>query len=342
MVQRTFYAFDNESMTIDASSPIGSMGDPILNHAGSQTGSIFVFNGGFLPEQITLEDTSSDTDMFDDDELSDHQITDGGSLIANGTYVESESYHYLRALDSYGNPTGPVITITVFSKGGDNYDVWGMATDTPLTVGTLYQKSSGSIHGDSPYASFVACFARGTLVKTPDGRVPVEDICIGDRVWTSEEPNACVKWVGSFQASAQGKMAPVVFAPGSVGNTEQLVVTPQHRMLVEGFSTEYLFGRERVLVSAKHLVGLKGVTWGEDRAITYHHIMFENHRIMEAGGTLSESFHPGKFTVSALEKPVRDELFAMFPELDNDLGSYGPTAEYCLKSPEAQVLLSQI
>jgi len=42
----------------------------------------------------------------------------GRGLVANGTQVESESYHFLRGLDDAGNQTGPTITVNAFSQNG--------------------------------------------------------------------------------------------------------------------------------------------------------------------------------------------------------------------------------
>lgn len=54
----------------------------------------------------------------------------------------------------------------------------------------------------------VPCFARGTLIATDRGQVPVEDLARGDRVVTSDHGFQKVRWIGSQTVRAEGKMAP--------------------------------------------------------------------------------------------------------------------------------------
>lgn len=118
MVSRSFAAFDNEAFTIASGSSDGVPGTPINNNSSTPAGRIYEFKAGFPYQTITLDDTSNTPDVFDDDDENNHVITDGGTLVGAGTEVESESYHYFRLLDDNGDPTGPRITITVFSRDG--------------------------------------------------------------------------------------------------------------------------------------------------------------------------------------------------------------------------------
>ncbi len=105
MVARTFLAFDNESLTITARSPSGTPGDPIINNSSTPDGTIFEYSAG-AAQQITVDDTGGDPDTFDDDQSGSHTVLDGGSLVANGNGVESESIIVLHALDVNGNQVG--------------------------------------------------------------------------------------------------------------------------------------------------------------------------------------------------------------------------------------------
>ena len=59
--------------------------------------------------------------------------------------------------------------------------------------------------------------------------------------------------------------------------------------------------------------------------VTYVHILFDQHEIIYAEGAPSESFHPGKQALSALEAPVREELFRIMPNLRWHAGEGGRT-----------------
>ena len=113
MVLRTFIAVDNEAFTQVAGNPGGNAGDAIINNSDTPIGWVFEYQGD-TPQTIELDDTFR-RNRFDDDEESDHVITDGGSLVANGTEVESESLHIFEELDSNGNPTGNTVNALISS-----------------------------------------------------------------------------------------------------------------------------------------------------------------------------------------------------------------------------------
>ena len=116
MVLRTSFAVDNEAFTQVAGNPGGTAGDAIINNSDTPVGWIFEYQGG-APQTIELDDTRQ-RNRFNDDEESDHVITDGGTLVANGTEVESESLHVFEELDSSGNPTGNTVNVWVFFPRG--------------------------------------------------------------------------------------------------------------------------------------------------------------------------------------------------------------------------------
>lgn len=315
MVARSFRAFDSEAFLIDGNSPFGSPGDPIINNSSTPDGTIFEFQSGFTRQDIVLDDTGGDDDEFEDGNPSGHIITQGSGIVANGTGVEAESVIFVRALDENDNQTGPTIRLTVFSQGGNVSDVWGFSADNFLSAGTRYVKTSGSNNGTSEYEDFIPCFVAGTRIRTPDGAALVENLNPGDRVWTQRNPAASVRWVGSTEVVGSGALAPVRFEAGSVGSNHDLLVSPQHRMVVSGAGTELLFSSQTVLVPAIHLVGLPGVTRYETNLVTYVHLMFDQHEIVEANGRLTESFFPGDHALRAAGSDLRNELLGLFPEL---------------------------
>lgn len=341
MVARTVLAFDSEALLVSANPNGGpAIGSSIINNSDTPNGTIFTYQPGFGAVVITVDDTNGggDVDVFNDDDTGNHSIIDGAGLVANGQVVESESLIQIRALDGNGDPVGPVIDLYVFSQGGTTSDVWGFATDATLTPGVQYQKVDGSNNGDSLYVDFV-CFARDALIRTPTGALPVQDIRPGDKVWTMGDPEAVVRWVGSKTIFATGAAAPVVFEVGAIGNTTPLVVSQQHRVLLRNAQANVLFGEEEVLAPAHSLLGLKGVRIAEGATVTYHHIMFGAHEIVESDGVLTESFYPGPTALSALDEAAQDELLSLFPELVGQ-AAFGPTAAYTLKPFEAEALVS--
>ncbi|MEM1065160.1 MAG: Hint domain-containing protein [Pseudomonadota bacterium] len=333
MVLRTFFAFDNASLLIDPSSPSGSPGSPVVNNSSTPNGTIFTYQSGFSAQSITLDDTFRGG-RFDDDREEDHVITDGGGLVANGTEVEAESIIELRALDSGGSPTGPTITLTVLSQNGNFADIWGFATDQFLTPGTTYVKVAGSNTGTTRYNTFAVCFAAGTRLRTPNGSRAVEALETGDLVWTLEDPAAPVARILVSLGDGQGARAPVKIAAGALGNRETIRVSAQHRIRIDLPEAELFFGTSPWLVPAIHLVGAPGVTRAPCDEVTYYHVVFDGHRIVDAAGLLSESFYPGANGLGTLAAMTRFELQSMFPET-------APAAP-SLKAHEARLLTAAL
>jgi serralysin len=113
-------------------------------------------------------------------------------------------------------------------------------------------------------------------------------------------------------------------------------VSPQHRVLFGGAVCELHFGAEEVLVPAIQLVGRHGI--GQRlQPVTYVHLMFDRHQIVQTHAMWSESYQPGERTLEGMPDPQRDELLRLFPELAVP-GSY-PAARMTLKGYETRVLL---
>lgn len=323
MVQRQFAAFDNEAFVVDPSSPSLVAGSAIINNSNTPVGTIFNFTSGFEYQSIILEDTSADPDVFNDDQPGQHTITEGRGLVANGTQVESESYHFLRALDANGNLTGDTITITVFSQGGNFSNIWGMAADAELQDGVRYQKIGGSNNGDSLYESFVPCFTPGSVVSTPKGLILVEDLQVGDRVMTRDNGLQTVRWIGQKDVShstlaRDARFRPVRIRKGALGAgmpIHDMMVSPNHRMLITGAHLSVNFGEDEMLIAAKHLVGLPGIDVVAEAPVTYLHLLCDRHEVLMVDGTWTESFQPGEYAMNGLASDQAREVFALFPEL---------------------------
>jgi hypothetical protein len=334
MALRTFFAVDNEAFTQVAGNPGGTAGDAIINNSDTPNGWIFEYQGG-APQTIELNDTRQRS-RFNDDEPGDHVITDGGSLVANGTEVESESVHVFEELDSSGNPTGNTVNVWVFSKGGVTQDIWGIGFDEPLKPGVQYVKLSGSNDGTSRYNRFVPCFCSGTPILTVDGWVNVEELRPGDRIWTRDADDAVIRWVGTTETDGSGDMAPIRVGANVFGNHGQVFISPRHRVLVEDYRLELLTGHEAALIPAKHLVGINGIGISPRDRVSYVHFMLGRHAVVNSNGLLSESFFPGDVAIKGLARETKRELFALFPELESgEVSSFASLAAPCLSSVEA-------
>lgn len=190
----------------------------------------------------------------------------------------------------------------------------------------------------------IPCFALGTIVETPAGPRPVESIRPGDLVRTLDAGPQVVRWVGRrglglSDVIANPALQPVELAQGALGPMvpdRTLTVSPQHRVLLSGSRCELLFGECEVLVPAIHLVGLAGVRQCL-APVTYVHLMFDRHQIVQTHGVWSESFQPGELVLGSMPDPQREELLELFPDLAR--AETFPAARATLKSHETRVLL---
>jgi Hint domain len=204
-----------------------------------------------------------------------------------------------------------------------------------------YTASNGS-NSDTGYVTVdsVPCFVAGTRIETPDGPVAVEDIQPGDLVMTRDEGPQPVRWSGRRHVEAQGDLAPIHIRAGTFGQHDDLLVSPQHRVLVRDSLAELLFGEGEVLVAAKDLLNDHSVVRRCGDQVTYVHLMFDQHQIIFSEGLETESFLPGPQTTNCLEQPIVDEICEIFPELDPATGQgYGSSARRTLRKFEALLLL---
>jgi hypothetical protein len=172
----------------------------------------------------------------------------------------------------------------------------------------------------------VPCFTFGTMIATPQGEVAVERLALGDKVFTRDNGVQAVRWIGSRKltgAEVSAKFRPVLIRAGVLGNgmpERDLLVSPNHRILITNSMVEMLFEEREVLVAAKHLTHLEGIDQVETDSVTYVHIMFDRHEVVLSDGAWSESFQPGDMTLASMGKAQRAEIFELFPELREKAG----------------------
>jgi len=205
-----------------------------------------------------------------------------------------------------------------------------------------------SHHRDDDPEVQITCFAAGTLIDTPEGPVRIERLSIGDRVICGDGVARPVRWRSRRVLSADELRRRPAFRPvrirrGAFGADlpqADLVVSPQHRIMIDDWRAEMLFGVDKVLVPAIHLVNDRDIVRDHDLdEVEYHHIMFDSHQIVISNGLESESFFPGETALAGVDDDARDELFSLFPELARNPASYGRACCPVLKAHEAMALL---
>lgn len=172
--------------------------------------------------------------------------------------------------------------------------------------------------------SRVVCFTSGTLIDTDRGAVHVEDLRAGDMVRTMDSGFQAVRWVGARQIAASElaanpNLCPIRVHAGALGEglpERDLLVSPQHRILLRSKIALRMFDSDEVLSAAKHLTVLDGIEIASDvRDVIYVHFLCDRHEIVFAEGTPTESLYTGAQALKSVSAAARAEILALFPEL---------------------------
>ncbi|MDT0683967.1 Hint domain-containing protein [Roseicyclus sp. F158] len=292
-------------------------------HATS-LGVVIRLNEGARPDLIEVED--GDT-WFEDGDGSQDLVSDleqDGQIADAGERITPEYSYLIRPVDAVD--ASQDIEIYVYELGLDN-DADGLASTAQLEPGKDYRIISVLDNSPSiPYSQLFICFAGGTRIACEGGECGVEDIAVGDLVITADAGPERVVWRGERHLDARAldanpALAPIRIAAGALGGgtpRKDLVVSPQHRILVDSRISRRMTGGE-ALVAAKHLVGLPGIAAVSvaelPDGVTYHHLMFDAHQIIFAEGARAESLLPGPMALETLCPAARREIAAIFPGL---------------------------
>ncbi len=249
-------------------------------------------------------------------------------------------------IDVLANDTdldGDTLTVDSFTNG-----TYGTVTQNP--DGTLKYTPNGSFVGTDTFQYTISdgnggfdtgtvtitipCFTPGTLIETARGLVKVEQLRVGDQVRTRDHGMQRVEWIGMRAVSAAElaqtpSWRPIRIAKGALGPdmpNRDMMVSPQHRMLLESDKAEMLLGAREVLAPAKALTYLDGVSVADVAEVTYIHIMCAEHEIVMGDGVWSESFQPGDMTIGAVDAVQRAELLRLFPQLVTEEDGVGDFA----------------
>ena len=199
----------------------------------------------------------------------------------------------------------------------------------------------------SEIENIIPCFTPGTLIATMKGEVPVESLQEGDKVITRDNGIQEIRWIGKRtlqrdELRRAPHLSPILIKAGSLGDglpERDMMVSPQHRMLVAGDQTQLYFEEPEVLVAAKHLINNGSIQAIDTLRATYIHFMFDQHEVVLADGAWTESFQPGDQTLGAMGTAQRNEILELFPDLEMQTGRDDyVAARRVLKGYEAKLL----
>ncbi|WP_299889744.1 Hint domain-containing protein [uncultured Ruegeria sp.] len=324
-------SFEGNNIAENASALVGqtfgASGNALLNNAVTWSpvgnpGSVFEMNNTVGNDQFSID--GGPTQTFDGTSIFNATITYIDGTTANITAVVAQDVNgnaylmpeFTANTDQVALEAGAIRSITLNSLNGNNFS------------GLTANRQSWDL---------VTCFTSGTLIRTNCGERSVEQLSVGDKIQTLDHGLQTLRWIGQRTVQAQGPFSPVLIQAGALGNQRDLLVSQQHRMLLEDWRIELHTGHAEALLPAKQLVNGRDIRILPGGAVTYFHLMFDQHELVWAEGCLSESFHPGIQGWNSLDDAARQEILSLFPELAADgISTYGPTARPMLASYEAR------
>lgn len=298
---------------------IGGQGaDTLQGGTGNDTFTVGTFTDPIFGDDYTegLGDVITGGEDADDGDIDVLDLTGGGPLEV--------------IFDDAIDPTG---------ESGESGTVIYYTDASQTTVkGTLTFKEIENV---------IPCFTPGAMIATPRGEVPVESLREGDRVITRDNGIQEIRWIGRRTLNRQDlaeapNLKPILIRAGSLGHglpERDMLVSPQHRVLIAGKRTQLYFDESEVLVAARHLVNTGSIQTVDTLRTTYIHFMFDRHEVVLSDGAWTESFQPGDQSLGSMGAETRGEILALFPELGTvqGLAGYG-AARRSLKAHEARLL----
>jgi hypothetical protein len=188
----------------------------------------------------------------------------------------------------------------------------------------------------------LACvsFTKGTHITLATGEQrKVESLAIGDRVLTRDNGAQAIRWIGQNTVRAAGEFAPIVITAGTLHNTGDLMVSPDHRLFIYQRSDRLGAGRSELLVKARHLVNGSSIFVQQGGFVEYYQLLFDRHQIIFAEGIAAETLLADRRTHAALPRDIAEQLLAM-PEGHGDAAHLAfEVSRKLLDRPDAATLL---
>ncbi|MFT8723327.1 MAG: Hint domain-containing protein [Acetobacter malorum] len=205
-------------------------------------------------------------------------ITDNDTIIIDG--MTADNYTYVDGVYTLTSNGTPI-------NGTSSFQLPAANEGTKFTVTTKDGKTYLN-------AVDVVCFLAGSMIRTVDGDVAVENIQIGDEVvtfdWkTGAENVRPVVWAGTARATVHANLQddeagyPVRILKDAVADGvpyQDLLVTSEHCLFFDG-----KFVPVRMLVNGSSIFYDKSIT-----AYDYYHIETAEHSVVAANGMLTESY----------------------------------------------------
>lgn len=232
-------------------------------------------------------------------------------------------------IDAY-NVNGGTVTTTAGAGAG--------VTTSPSGGAGTNQSVHWDIDGIQTSATYtpddaVLCFDSNVMIETPSGKRKAGELTVGDLINTMDHGYQPIRWihktaVAESSIRANPNIRPIRISKDALGEgypKRDLIVSPQHRIMLQSKICARMFDHAEVLVSAKSLLPVDGVTQVDEPVpFTYIHMLFENHEIVFANGQPTESLLPGEMVIQTLSQTDRENLAEVLSKVETTASQVKP------------------
>jgi hypothetical protein len=206
--------------------------------------------------------------------------------------------------------------------------------DQTFSTDVIFAALSNQIEPVGPMPSMLP----STPLATPWGYKQLSYLTRGDTVMTQKSGVVPVLQRVSRTVPARGSFAPVRLRAPYFGLQQDIVVSPDQRLVIDGPEVEYLFNKDAVMIPARHLVnGFAALHETCGPTITYSQLLLPAHETLLAAGTAAESLYIGRLRRQPM--PLASSVLAGIDR--NQLPEHAKPAHSVLKWFEAITLASR-
>lgn len=329
-------------LTLPDPIPVGSSGNKPIEPWSGTTGSFSLASAVRTDLAIDDDDNNFDALRYKPDS---QQTLIKDTLIGSG-----DNQVLMRAGDQISHFAGSIIRdttsgntyVVTFARGSSTSVIGGIVGGQTAIFITPLQPPGSSINLSNSFAYVgsstistsapsiayqepaATCFASGTLIETDMGARAIETLHQGDQVLTRDHGFQPIRWIGRVDLSVRQltrhpNLAPIrIFAGALAPNIPErdLLVSPQHRILIGSKITLRKYDLPEALVAAKHLTELPGIQQITPAGgVTYFHMLFDDHQVVLSNGAWSESLYTGPQAMHSLDREAKAEILALFPHM---------------------------
>ena len=202
--------------------------------------------------------------------LANHQIingfTFGDTIMLTGFSMTSIVFLANNAIELRSGTINEYLTIAVTTTA--DYHITASSLGTQIT----FQ---------------IPCFAAGTRILTDRGKIPVQDLKIGETVITSGAEDRPIIWIGERTIDLRhhpdpNSVQPIRIAANALAENvpdRDLFLSPDHAVYIDGY-----------LIPAKELLNHSNITRHSPDRITYYHIELDAHAVIFAENAAVETY----------------------------------------------------